>query len=135
MHAALALAAALATSQAASQSGGVIGPDAFEALAEGRTLHFTLDGMPFGTERFYPGRRSLWRFEGQACDPGVWYGSGEAICFVYETEPGPQCWLFRSDGAGYSASLVENGVETGFVLDLEQIDDAPMPCPGPEVGS
>lgn len=113
----------------------ILPPEAFEALAEGRTLHFSLGGLPFGSEQFLPGRRSLWRFAGGTCEPGSWRAEGEAICFVYDRDPRPMCWHFRRDGAGYAAWLVEDGAETGFRLSLEGMDRAPLPCPGPEVGS
>lgn len=109
--------------------------EAFEALAEGRTLHFTLDGLPFGSERFFAGRRSLWRYVDGTCAHGRWFGEGDAICFVYEDGAAPICWTFTTEGGGHQARLVENGAETGFVLDLAGIDDAPLDCPGPEVGS
>ncbi len=57
------------------------------------------------------------------------------FCFVYDADPRPICWLFRSEGENFSAHLVENGAETGFSLELSAIDSAPLPCPGPEVGS
>ena len=122
----------LATAPARAE---LVSPDAFEALAQGRTLHFSLDGMPFGAEQFLPGRRSLWRFVGGACEPGSWRAEGEAICFVYDREPTPMCWHFRREGEGYAAWLVEDGAETGFRLALDAIGPAPLPCPGPDVGS
>jgi hypothetical protein len=128
------LAVALAAASPAAAQ-GVVPPADFEALAEGRTLHFTLDGLPFGAERFFAGRRSLWRFLDGTCAPGRWYDEGGAICFVYEDTTAPICWHFTEDGGGYSARLLEDGVETGFVLDLAGIDDEDLACPGPEVGS
>ncbi len=127
----------LAVLPAAAQEERLVAPDAFEALAEGRTLHFSLDGVPFGSERFYPGRRSLWRFAGDgSCAEGVWHARGEEICFVYPgPKVGPICWRFLREGEGYAARLVEGGAETGFRLVLEAMDDARLACPGPEVGS
>jgi hypothetical protein len=49
---------------------------AFERLARGRTLHFTLDGLPFGSEQFFDGRRSLWRFTDGECGSGGWWDQG-----------------------------------------------------------
>lgn len=113
----------------------VVAPDAFERLAEGRTLHFTLDGQPFGAEQFFPGRRTLWRYAEEGCQRGVWRAEGERICFAYEGLDGPICWRFVDTGAGHVAALVENGAETGLRLQLDRIDAAPLPCPGPDVGS
>ncbi len=79
----------------------VVSPEAFERLAEGRTLHFTLDGAPFGAEQYFPGRRSLWRFEDGSCEAGAWRPEGDLVCFRYEAEgPSAQCWRFRRAGGG-----------------------------------
>jgi hypothetical protein len=131
----LALLFALSLAGAGAVAQETVPPAAFETLAEGRTLHFTLDGLPFGSERFFAGRRSLWRYVDGTCAHGHWFGEGDAICFLYDGETTPICWTFTTEGGEYQARLVENGAETGFVLDLAAIDEAPLDCPGPEVGS
>jgi hypothetical protein len=117
----------------------VVSPETFERLAEGRTLHFTLNGQPFGAEQFFPGRRTLWRYAEDGCQRGIWRAEGETICFVYETLDEPICWRFLQDGGSHVAALVESapepGLATGFRLQLDRIDAAPLACPGPEVGS
>jgi hypothetical protein len=107
-------------------------PQAFEAFSLGRTLYFTLDGAPFGAEQYFDGRRSLWRFADGTCQAGRWWDEGERICFEYGE--GPSCWRFRPRPGGFAAALVEGGAETGFVLELEHADRAPLPCPGPDIG-
>jgi hypothetical protein len=107
----------------------------FEEGATGRTLHFTLDGHPFGSEQYFRDRRVLWRFADGTCQHGRWWPDGRRICFVYDTGSGPQCWVFRPRPGGFAAALVENGAETGFVLDLAGNDTTPLDCPGPRVGS
>ncbi len=130
--AALVLLSALAT---AARAETPVSPEAFEAMTEGRTLHFRLGGVPFGAEQFLPGRRTLWRFAEDACEPGRWYGEGDAICFVYETQPGPICWRFLRDGEDFTAALIEDGAETGFHIDLDRIEASPLACLGPNLGS
>jgi hypothetical protein len=120
---------------AAPAGADVVSPEAFEALSEGRTLHFTRQGEPFGAEQYFPGRRALWRFADGTCDRGFWRAEGQEICFVYEGNPGPQCWTFERRGAGYAAALVEEGAPPGLVLELSHADDAPLDCPAPDVGS
>jgi hypothetical protein len=119
----------------AALADGVVAPEAFEAMSEGRTLYFSLDGEAFGAEQYFPGRRSLWRFADGTCDRGRWRAEGERICFVYERTPWPQCWIFLRRGEGYTASLVQDGAEAGLVLELSGSDTEPLACPGPDVGS
>lgn len=107
----------------------------FEAMTAGRTLHFTREGLPFGSEQFLPGRRTLWRFEGDQCQAGRWWPEGDGVCFSYDRDPTPICWDFRAEGDGHVAELLEGGLATGFTLRLDRIETAPLPCPGPEVGS
>ncbi len=125
----LALAAPVAEAQSR------LSPEAFDALATGRSLHFTLNGEPFGAEQFFAGRRSLWRYSDNVCQQGEWRGEGDAICFDYAGEPAPICWHFIETDGRHAAVLLENGVETGFRLDLDRIDTEPLPCPGPRIGS
>jgi hypothetical protein len=127
--------ALLAMTLAASAAAQPMSPQAFEAMSEGRTLHFTLDGAPFGAEQYFSGRRSLWRFVDGTCETGVWWDEGERICFRYGEDAPAQCWHFRGAAGGLAAALVQDGRETGFVLDLSHVDRAPLPCPGPKVGS
>lgn len=112
-----------------------LSPAAFEALAEGRTLHFSLDGEPFGSEQFFADRRSLWRFADGACQSGGWSARADLICFRYDGAPDLQCWRFGRSGGRLRAGLVEDGRETGFALELEEVDDTPLPCLGPDVGT
>jgi hypothetical protein len=109
-------------------------PEDFEALSEGRTLHFSLFGEFFGAEQFFANRRSLWMSGDGQCEEGVWHAEGEAICFSYPSQPEPFCWHFRKEGGRYAAHRLEQGIETGFAIELDRIDDQPLPCPGPDVG-
>jgi hypothetical protein len=131
MRLALAL-ALLATTAAAQQA---MTPQDFESAATGRTLHFTWLGQPFGSEHYFEGRRVLWRFADGSCQRGRWWDEGDRICFAYENGAGPQCWRFLPRAGGFAAALVEQGAETGFVLELAGSDTAPLDCPGPWVGS
>ncbi len=42
---------------------------------------------------------------------------------------------FGRDGGGVAAALVEDGAETGLVLEMSRRDETPLDCPGPDVGS
>ena len=129
------LAALLAlTAPAAAQT--VMTPGEYEALAEGRTLHFTHRGRPFGAEQYFPGRRSLWRFADGTCTPGSWHAEGDDVCFTYEPDAPALCWRFERHGARISATLLPNAADPApdLRLDLGRIDDAPLPCPAPDLG-
>lgn len=110
-------------------------PQAFEAASTGRVMHFSLNGQYFGSEQYFPGRRVIWRFGDGSCQPGRWWAEGPLICFFYEGGEAPQCWAFHPRPGGFAASLVEDGVESGLVLELAGTDTAPLACPGPDVGS
>jgi hypothetical protein len=129
----LALPFALLATDAAGEPG--MTPQAFEAASAGRTLHFSHLGQPFGSEQYLRGRRVLWRFADGSCQQGRWWDEGDEICFAYEDGDGPQCWRFLPAPGGFAAALIENGADTGFVLDLAASDTSPLDCPGPDVGS
>lgn len=129
---------ALATLLAALLAGGAVAqepvtPEAFEAMAEGRTLHFTLeDGRPFGSEQYLSGRRVLWQFAGGECQSGAWRAVGELICFSYDGDPVEKCWTLRTEAGRLSAEL--EGPE-GLRLEMSHADERPLSCPGPGVGA
>jgi hypothetical protein len=104
--------------------------EAFESFAGSRTLHFERDGQPFGAEQYFPGRRSLWRFADGRCEEGRWWGEGPLICFRYGEGPA-QCWLFSGPVGRFTAESVDSGLK----LRLDRVDEQPLACPGPDVGS
>ncbi len=126
-----ALAGALALG-AASARAEPVSPGEFEALAEGMTLHFGLDGIPFGAEQFFAGRRSLWQFADGTCQEGRWWDEGGLICFAYPPEPAELCWrLTRENGRLFAENMTQGGLR----LEMIRRDEIPLPCPGPDVGS
>jgi hypothetical protein len=132
MRCALALAMTIAAPAAAAEA---MSAEAFERLSEGRVLHFSHLGQPFGAEQFFAGRRSLWRYADGSCAEGRWQEQDGLICFSYDTEPGWQCWQVVEQAGRVSAELVEGGAGTGLVLDLERLGEERLDCPGPDVGS
>ena len=109
-----------------------VSPAEFEALAEGMTLHFGLDGIPFGAEQFFAGRRSLWQFADGTCQEGRWWDEGGLICFAYPPEPDEMCWrLTRENGTLFAENMTQGGLR----LEMIHRGNVPLPCPGPDVGS
>jgi hypothetical protein len=107
---------------------------AFEALSEGWTLHFERDGLHFGSEQFFEGRRSLWRAGEMECEEGIWYESEGSICFVYESVPIPQCWLVMRRGEDIFARATDDPAGLAE-LRMSRRDQVPLSCPGPSVGA
>lgn len=104
----------------------------FEAYATGKTLTYAIDGEVFGAEQYLPGRRVLWAFKGQECRKGQWYEEAGQICFVYEDEGAPQCWIFRKGSTGLSA-LFQGDEDSTFLSEVAQ-SKVPLNCAGPDVG-
>lgn len=112
----------------------LVGPEEFQTLSEGKTLYFTRDGVNFGAEQFYKNRTSTWQYEDGTCIVGQWYPDADALCFVYDQQPIPQCWyMVRRDGSIY-ARLRELATGDPSELLLSHTDTNPVPCPAPDLG-
>lgn len=104
----------------------------FEAYVLGRTLTYTDRGVPYGIEEYLPGRRVRWAYIGDECRDGYWYAADEQICFVYQDNPEPQCWVFTRQGGRLGAKFM--GSDDGGELYEAARNDEPLICPGPDVG-
>ncbi|HMQ94068.1 MAG TPA: hypothetical protein PKA33_11455 [Amaricoccus sp.] len=126
--------ALLALAATSARAAEILSAEAFERLAEGRTLHFTEGGRPYGSEQFLPGRRSLWRYAGEAeCTAGSWRGEGEAICFRYDGRPEEICWRITREADGVFVELHDS--DDGRRLRLGSTDTLPLPCPQTGAGT
>lgn len=95
--------------------------EAFRALIDGKTAHFSADGSYYGSEAYYGDNRSLWRDSSGECEEGVWRERGPEICFRYNSV---SCWkIFRAEDDSYYAVSRE-----GFRVDFEEISDGPLEC-------
>ena len=105
----------------------------FEAYVTGRTLTYADQGVIYGIEEYLSGRRVRWAYVGDQCRDGYWYDAGGEICFVYDDNPNPQCWVFRKEITGrLSARFM--GADDGRELYEAQQSSEPLLCRGPEVG-
>ncbi len=104
----------------------------FASKVEGKVLTYGLAGEPYGAEEYLPNRRVRWSFLDGDCDEGYWYPEGDAICFVYQDTPTPQCWSFFDTGEGLRADFLTDPDDQS----LYEVDrgNGPLSCPGPEVG-
>lgn len=103
----------------------------FEAYVTGKTLTFSSQGQVYGAEQYLPGRRVMWAFTEDICREGIWYEEPGQICFVYDYDPVPQCWVFWQDGGLNALFMGEDG---GTRLTELSQTPAPLACAGPEVG-
>jgi len=103
---------------------------AFAAYTAGRTITYAEEGgASYGREAYGPGRSVLWSADGQTCTAGRWYPDGSRICFVYEEETTPQCWLFFKTPNGLRA-LYQNRPGLSPLIEVPG-PDAPLTCAGP----
>ena len=106
--------------------------EAFGQATTGRTFFYSRDGQSFGAEQYLPGRRVIWAFTGDDCQKGYWYPEGSEICFVYEDEPGPQCWTFTQGPDGLTGRY--RGDAENPPLIARRSSPEPMACLGPDIG-
>jgi hypothetical protein len=103
----------------------------WSAMAEGRTLTYTIGGEFWAFERYHPGsNRVTLQFYDGACLDGVWDYSAPHYCFHWDGE-GTSC--FRHARLGDEILILEtrDGVETGALQVMTGVSDAPLSC-GPE---
>jgi hypothetical protein len=103
----------------------------FDAYATGKTLSYATGTQIWGIEQYLSGRRVLWAPVGRPCEYGTWYDDNGAICFEYEADPGPNCWLFYLGPEGILAQFI--GSDT-FLSEVAQSEE-PLNCPGPMIGA
>ena len=105
--------------------------DEFEALVTGKTLTFTVNDIPYGSEYYAPDRRVIWAFEGDNCKSGEWYeaqtNDGPAICFEYEDDDTPKCWQIFSEGDSFRANYLNRPSSAVLHQATEQ---EPLVCGG-----
>jgi hypothetical protein len=104
----------------------------FEAWSTGQTLDYYDGGIYWGSEQHLPGRKTLDADAEGPCRHGLWFPQGDAVCFQYEDIEGTFCWNFWRDGERVTAKTVDAPPEMTPYDVL--ISDAPLDCPGPDVG-
>lgn len=120
------LAAASAGAQPLESGAEAVSPEAFLEDVEGKTVHYTLGGEYYGSERFYGKGRATWQFPGDNCEDGVYWSDAEEICFRYGTA---SCWSLYEDDSGARVAVSRDG----FAVSIARIDDAPLRCDGAPV--
>ena len=110
----------------------IVSPHEFREFAEGHTLYFERDGVPFGSESFQPGGKVRWRFTDGSCVRGVWQPQGAQLCFLYDAPEmeGPLCWRMLRDENGMFARLLD-GPGAGMEIRVARRDRTPLLCGEP----
>lgn len=107
----------------------------FVELSEGHTLHFQdRFGDYAGGETFFEGQQTIWQYSDGTCTRGEWWAEGDAICFVYDLNPEPQCWRMIEDGTRILARLRDATDPFGDLI-LTRRTAVPLTCDGPFLGA
>lgn len=105
----------------------------FDTLTTGRTMSWAEFGTVYGVEQYLPGRKVRWTALGDDCKAGHWYADGDAICFQYEDDPQPDCWVVSQSDAGLTARYTTHSPDSDPVVVTETSE--PLACFGPKVGT
>lgn len=105
---------------------------AFDAYTRGKTLFYGQNGQAYGAEVYLENRRVKWSFLDGQCKEGFWYEQSGQICFVYENNPDPQCWVFHTE-AGRLVARFENLPNATELYEADDVGEE-MICLGPEIG-
>lgn len=104
----------------------LVSPEEFEAMSTGKTLYFSKDGQAYGSEHFYKGRRSKWRYSDGICEDGEWFAQDDLFCFNYDGGTDTQCWTFFKTDKGFAARAEDAALDD--ILKLYLIDKKPLLC-------
>lgn len=129
---ALVLSLALAGLASAASAQTPLTAEAFEAHVTSHTITYQRFGSLFGVEEYLEGRKVRWSVAPNECQYGSWYPQDDDICFVYEYDPVPHYWTFWKEGDALVA-LSDTGLPGQELYETDR-SDAPLPCPGPDVG-
>jgi hypothetical protein len=104
----------------------------FDAATRGATITYDYGDGLFGTEEYLENRAVRWAFEGDLCIYGTWYQKDDQICFAYENDPTPACWLYFLENNRIRGVYMGDG--GGWEIVESSRDGGPLPCAGPDVG-
>ena len=108
--------------------------EAFDGYTQGKTIYYGFDdgrGVQ-AAETYLPGNRVRWFTRDGTCIEGEWYADQGQICFTYENNPNPQCWITSLESNGLVATI-ENDTGISRVLEMDP-GDTKFQCLGPQIG-
>lgn len=107
----------------------------FDTLSRGTTMHFTENGVFYGSEQFFSDQRTVWRADDGRCVNGKWTYEEPAICFRYDDGSGPSCWVIEGDANALSVtSTTRQEGRPPLLLMLSGQDRSEILCTGPLFG-
>ena len=116
----------------AADLGKPLTAEQFDARTQGRTITYSAQGQPYGTEQYKPGHKVVWAFTQSECKEGDWFQSDEYICFDYGDYAPLQCWTFYDSPQGLVAKFRGDPASEPLVSLSESQD--PLSCQGPDLG-
>ncbi len=100
----------------------------WRAMAEGRTLTYTIGGEFWALEHYTPGTdRVTLQFYDGTCLEGRWEFVAPLYCFHWEGE-GTSCFRHARLGDEILVLETRDGAETGALQTMSGVSDAPLAC-------
>ena len=108
--------------------------EAFDGYTQGKTIYYGFeDGRGVSAaETYLPGNRVRWFTRDGTCIEGQWYADQGQICFTYENNPTPQCWIATLEANGLVATS-RRAAGTSRVVEMDK-GAADFQCLGPQIG-
>jgi len=116
----------------------LLDPMEFGADAVGQTYWFSENGFHYGAEQYFDDQTTIWQDREGNCKKGRWWAEGNNMCFAYENDPAPDCWVMSEtdDGRILVESLrpLEGAEDSPLILELIRRTPLPISCTGPLLG-
>ena len=107
---------------------------AFDGYTQGKTIYYGYgdERGAVAAETYLPGNRVRWFTRDGTCIEGEWFEADGRICFVYETNPVPQCWEVDLSESGLVATHLSLSGPSK-ILEMRTARDE-FQCLGPQIG-
>ncbi len=110
---------------------GDIPPGEWAEFAHGKTLTYTIGGLPWAYEQYHPdpASRLVWiELIDGTCMSGQWAYEAGNFCFYWEQEGGPACFRHVRQGGQIMVIPQANGRDSGDVQVMTEVTERPLSC-------